>query len=103
MTDHIFTEAKTGKFTCLACGAAEAPPHMPAPISVIIDAMDHFISQHEDCKPPVAETVMSDYIKGFDAGCDFIVREIEIWSAKHQYDVIALLAHLQQEGFVPKK
>ena len=95
MTDHIFTEAKTGKFTCLSCGATEAPPHMPAPISVIIDAMDHFISQHEDCKAP-AETVMSDYIKGFDAGCDFIVREIETWSTKHQYDVIALLAHLRQ-------
>jgi len=48
------------------------------------------------CKAPIAETVMSDYIKGFDAGCDFIVREIETWSTKHQYDVIALLAHLRQ-------
>jgi hypothetical protein len=39
---------------------------------------------------------MSDYIAGFEAGCDFIVKEIETWSTKHQYDVIALLAHLRQ-------
>jgi len=95
-TDHIFTEAKTGKFTCLACGATEAPPHMPAPINVIIDAMDHFISQHKDCKAPIAETVMTEYIAGFDAGCDFIVNMIETWSTKHQYDVVALLAHLRR-------
>lgn len=93
MTDHIFTEVKTGKFTCLACGATESPPSMPAPIDVIIGAMDNFLSQHEGCP---AETVMSDYIKGFDAGCDYIIREIELWSDKHQYDVIALLAHLRQ-------
>jgi hypothetical protein len=95
-TDHIYTEAKTGKFTCLACGATEAPPHMPAPINVIIDAMDHFISQHKGCKAPIAETVSTEYIAGFEAGCDFIVREIETWSAKHQYDVIALLAHFRR-------
>ncbi len=95
-TDHIYTEAKTGKFTCLACGATEAPPHMPAPINVIIDAMDHFISQHEGCKAPTAETVSTEYIAGFEAGCDFIIKEIETWSTKHQYDVIALLAHLRQ-------
>jgi hypothetical protein len=96
MTDHIVTNAKTGKFVCNACGATEAPPHMPAPITVIIDAMDHFISQHEGCKAPTAETVSTEYIAGFEAGCDFIVREIELWSSKHQYDVIALLAHLRQ-------
>jgi hypothetical protein len=70
---------------------------MPAPINVIIDAMDHFISQHEGCKAPIAETVSTEYIAGFEAGCDFIVREIETWSAKHQYDVIALLAHFRLE------
>ena len=47
---------------------------------------------------PIAETVMSDYIKGFDHGCDYIVKEIELWSVKHQYDVTALLAHLKGEG-----
>jgi hypothetical protein len=69
---------------------------MPAPINVIIDAMDHFISQHKGCKAPIAETVSTEYIAGFEAGCDFIVREIETWSAKHQYDVIALLAHFRR-------
>jgi len=48
--------------------------------------------------PPAAETVMGDYIKGFDHGCDYIIKEIELWSTKHRYDVIALLAHLKGEG-----
>ena len=44
------------------------------------------------------ETNMSEYIAGFDHGCDYIVREIELWSAKHRYDVVALLAHLKGES-----
>jgi len=57
--DHIIADAKTGKFACEFCGAQEEPPFMPAPINVIIDAMDHFISQHEGCKRPAPETVIS--------------------------------------------
>jgi hypothetical protein len=30
----------------------------------------------------MSETVMSEYIKGFDHGCDYIIREIELQAAK---------------------
>lgn len=44
------------------------------------------------------ETVMSDYIKGFDAGCDYILREIELWQAEVGQDLGVLLAHLRMES-----
>jgi hypothetical protein len=47
------------------------------------------------------ETVMSDYIKGFDAGCDYMLREIEnferVWPA-YAKNIPALLAHLKMEN-----
>ena len=52
----------------------------------------------------MSETVMSEYIKGFDHGCDYIVAEIEQWVKREQYDpqriapVLLLLAHLKMEG-----
>jgi hypothetical protein len=71
---------------------------MPCPINVIMDAMDHFEEQHKDCKP---ETVMSDYIKGFDHGCDYIVAEIERYTkAANSHDALVLaelLARLKME------
>ena len=79
---------------------------MPAPIDVIIGAMDYFIDQHKDCKRPQAEAVMSDYIKGFDAGYAYVLNEIELWQAKHyncnfpieSEDLSLLMAHLRMEG-----
>jgi len=105
-TDHIITSSLTGKFKCEFCGAEEEPPFMPAPIDVIIGAMDYFIDQHKDCKRPQAEAVMSDYIKGFDAGYAYVLNEIELWQAKHynsnfpieSEDLSLLLAHLKMEG-----
>ena len=47
---------------------------------------------------PAPETVMSDYIKGFDAGCDYILREIELWQAEVGQDLGVLLAHLRMES-----
>lgn len=94
-TDHIIHDGDTGKFTCEICGATEEPPFMPAPIQVIVDAMDHFIGQHEACADRAPETVMSDYILGFDAGCDYIIREIELWQGEVGKD---LLAHLRMES-----
>jgi hypothetical protein len=43
------------------------------------------------------EAIMSEYIKGFDAGCDFIVREIELYQRKNGDNdaITALLAYLQ--------
>ena len=102
-TDHIITDTKSGEFKCEFCGAEEQPPFMPAPINVIIDAMDVFIEQHKDCKPPAAETVMSEYIKGFDAGYSYVLQEVENYvkqypdtDAKHLLE--ELLAHLKMEG-----
>jgi len=101
-TDHIITNTKTGRLVCQHCKVEEAPPHMPCPINVIIDAMDHFESVHKDCKPPMPETVMSDYIKGFDHGCDYIVAEIERYTkAANSHDALVLaelLARLKMEG-----
>lgn len=41
---------------------------------------------------------MREYIKGFEAGCDFIVREIELYSQKHTSLAIdSLLKHLTKD------
>ena len=103
-TDHIITDSDSGKFKCEFCGTEEAPPFMPAPIDVIIDAMDYFTSQHKDCKRPPAETVMSEYIKGFDSGYGLALDEIEKYIKRHDYEpritgpLLSLLAHLKMEG-----
>ena len=100
--DHIVSSIKTGKFECEFCGAEESPPFMPAPINVIIDAMDVFMDKHKDCKRPQAETIMSEYIKGFDAGYAYVLNELEQYIAKaNSHDALALvqlLAHLKMEG-----
>ena len=44
------------------------------------------------------ETVMSEYIKGFDAGYDYILREIERWQGEAGQDLGLLLAHLRMES-----
>ena len=96
-TDHIVHNSNTQCMECQHCGFQQAVK-MPAPIDAILSTFDAFTKAHKGCPRPPSEAVMSEYIKGFDAGCDFMVREIELWSAKHQYDVVALLAHLRQEG-----
>jgi hypothetical protein len=101
-TDHIITNNLNGKFKCEYCGEEEEPPFMPAPIDVIIDAMDYFMDKHENCTPPQQETVMSEYIKGFDAGYDYVLREVENYikgANSHDALVLAeLLAHLKMEN-----
>ena len=100
-TDHVSTNSLNGKFKCEFCGAEEAPPFMPAPINVIIDAMDYFIDQHKDCKRPQAEAVMSEYIKGFNSGFDYVLHEIENYIKQYPDNKFALdelLAHLKMEG-----
>jgi hypothetical protein len=100
MSNHVITNSLNGKFKCEFCGTEEAPPFMPAPIDVIIDAMDYFIDQHKDCKRPQAEAIMSEYIKGFDAGYSYVLNEIERYINVYPTDVFAvkeLLAHLKME------
>jgi hypothetical protein len=101
MSDHIITSSKNGKFKCEFCGAEEAPPFMPAPIDVIIDAMDVFIAAHKDCQRPPSEAVMCEYIKGFDAGYDCVLHEIEGYTKRYpdnKFVLEELLAHLRMEG-----
>jgi hypothetical protein len=101
MSDHIITNSLNGKFKCEFCGVEEEPPFMPAPIDVIIDAMDFFIDTHKHCKRPQAEAIMSEYIKGFDAGYGYVLTEIERYINVYPTDVFAvkeLLAHLKMEG-----
>jgi hypothetical protein len=100
-TDHVITDIKTGKFKCEFCGAEEEPPFMPAPIDVIIGAMDYFTDQHKDCKRPQSESVMSEYIKGFDAGYNYVLTEIERYVKAYpseEFVLKELLAHLKMEG-----
>ena len=101
MSDHVITNSLNGKFKCEFCGTEEAPPFMPAPIDVIIDAMDYFISQHKDCKRPQEEAVMSDYIKGFNSGFEYVLHEIENYTKQYpdnKFVLEELLAHLKMEG-----
>ena len=101
MSDHIVTSSLNGKFKCEFCGTEESPPFMPAPITVIIDALDYFIDQHKDCKRPQAETVMSDYIKGFNSGFEYVLHEIENYTKQYpdnKFVLQELLAHLKMEG-----
>lgn len=76
-TDHI--EARGRTMYCTRCECV-ASVNMPAKIDEIIYQMDSFRDAHKDCKPHAAETQMSDYIKGFDAGCEHLMREIELFN-----------------------
>lgn len=42
----------------------------------------------------MSETVMSEYIKGFDHGCDYIVAEIERFALEHDGDENILIRKL---------
>ena len=109
-TDHITLDGSTNQYECKHCGTVQPPPEMPCPINIMIDAMDVFIADHKDCPAPAQETVMTDYILGFDAGCDYIMREIELFERNgplYAKTIPALLAHLRMEttevGKVPRK
>jgi hypothetical protein len=43
------------------------------------------------------ETVMSDYIKGFDAGYSYVLCEIERWQDEVGVDLHVLLSHLKMQ------
>ena len=100
MSDHVITNSLNGKFKCEFCGTEEEPPFMPAPINVIIDAMDYFIDTHKKCKRPQPEATMSEYIKGFNSGYEFVLNEIETYIKQYPDNKFALqelLAHLRME------
>lgn len=98
-TDHIISNSLTKRMECQHCGFSEAIK-MPAPIDAILGKMDAFLDAHKDCKRPQSEAVMSEYIKGFDAGYSYVLSEIERYINVYPTDVFAvkeLLAHLKME------
>ena len=99
-TDHIVHNTITRRMECKHCGFQQAVK-MPDTIDSILAQFDVFIKAHEGCKSPQSEAVMSDYIKGFDAGYGYVLNEIERYINVYPTDVFAvkeLLAHLKMEG-----
>ena len=94
-TDHIIHSSAGQRMECQHCGFSEVIK-MPAPIDAILGKMDAFTKAHEGCK-------RSDYVKGFDAGWDFALHEVEQWVKREAHDpqrnapVLSLLAHLKLE------
>lgn len=76
-TNHI--EARGRTMYCTRCECA-ATVKMPANIDNIIKQMDDFRDTHEKCPPRASEAEMSEYIRGFDAGCEHLMREIELFN-----------------------
>jgi hypothetical protein len=99
-TDHIVHNSKTQRMECQHCGFTQAVK-MPAPIDAILETFDAFTKAHEGCTRPQSETVMSEYIQGFNGGYDYVLNEIERYIDVYPNDVFAvkeLLAHLKMEG-----
>ena len=99
-TDHIVHNSNTQCMECQHCGFQQAVK-MPVPVSDILTQFDAFTKAHEGCKRPQSEAVMSEYVKGFDAGYSYVLTEIERYIDVYPNDVFAvkeLLAHLKMEG-----
>ena len=96
-TDHVVHNVNTQRMECQHCGYQQAVK-MPDTIDSILAQFDVFMWAHKACKAPASETVMSEYIAGFDAGCDYILREIELWQVEVGQDLGVLLAHLRMES-----
>lgn len=100
-TDHIIHNTNQ-RMECQHCGFSEAIK-MPAPIDAIVGKMDAFTKAHEGCKRPPSEAVMSEYIKGFDAGYGYALNEVE-QHAKHYkekeicFAFLELIQRLKMEG-----
>lgn len=49
------------------------------------------------------------YIAGFDAGCNYVIHEIERWVELHNFEprvagpILTLLGHLKNEGHAPDR
>ena len=99
-TDHIIHNSITQRMECKHCGFTQSVK-MPAPIDDILDTFDTFMESHKGCKRPPSEAVMSEYIKGFDAGYDYVLHEIENYIKQYpdnKFPLNELLAHLKMEG-----
>ena len=95
-TDHIVHNVNTQRMECQHCGFQQAVK-MPDTIDSILAQFDVFMWAHKGCKAPASEAVMSDYIKGFDDGYDYVLREIEQWQLEFGQDLSPLLKRLRME------
>ena len=96
-TDHVVHNARVGCLQCKHCGFQQAVK-MPIAIEAMLTIMDKFTAAHKDCPAPARESVMSDYIKGFDAGYGYVLQEIERWQDEVGQDLEVLLMHLRMES-----
>lgn len=105
-TDHIIHNSTTQRMECQHCGLTQAVK-MPSPIDGLLAQFDAFTAAHTSCQRPPSEAVIEDdarlvseYIKGFDAGYGYVLSEIERYINVYPTDVFAvkeLLAHLKME------
>ena len=84
-TDHVVHNSKVGCLECKHCNFQQAIK-MPIAIDAMLTVMDAFTAAHKGCITPIAEAVMSDYVKGFDHGYGYVVNEIEIFIKAHSED-----------------
>ena len=99
-TDHIVHNVNTQCMECQHCGFQQAVK-MPDTIDSILAQFDVFMWAHKGCKAPASEAVMSEYIKGFDAGYSYVLNEIERFERDgpvYAKTIPALLAHLRMES-----
>jgi hypothetical protein len=98
-TDHIVHNSNTQRMECQHCGFTQSVK-MPAPIDDILGEFDAFMEAHKGCQRPQSEAVMSEYIKGFDAGYSYVLNEIEQYAKAYRGDKLPLaelLYHLKLE------
>lgn len=101
-TDHVVHNVITQRMECKHCGSDRAVK-MPDTIDRILAQFDAFLAAHEACKVPAPETVMSEYIKGFDDGYDYVLREIEQWQLEFGQDLSPLLKRLRMETILGRE
>lgn len=99
-TDHVISNSQTQCMECLHCGFSQAVK-MPVPLDDILSQFDAFLDAHKACQKPQSEAVMSEYIKGFNAGFSYVLHEIENYTKQYpdnKFVLEELLAHLKMEG-----
>ena len=99
-TDHIISNSQTQRMECQHCGFTQAIK-MPVPLDDLLSQFDAFMDAHKACQRPQSEAVMSEYIKGFNSGYDYVLHEIEVYIKDYPNEAFVLaelLGHLRMEG-----
>ena len=56
MNEHIIIDSVVHVYLCKNCGDRTEPPWMTPSPDIALDARDHFIAEHKNCKLSVAES-----------------------------------------------